>query len=144
MHDGVDVDPARAVDELDGRPPFRAWLELALAVQREAAVAVAIDLTGLQQAVRGDADLDDQAGCDRRHDALALAERDVHAAAPGISLPAIAERPTAPGLAWVTNSSRMPSARHSARAPTKRCALTATSTSARSCAVDRAPAPARG
>jgi hypothetical protein len=43
---------------------------------------------------------------------------------------ATADRPTAPGLAKVTSASETPSARHRARDPTHRSAVTATSTSA--------------
>src|SRR5690349_24384732 len=65
-HDGVDVDPVRAVGECDGG--FSGTLELALAVEREAAGGVhgvrAID--GLKV---GDVDRHHEAGRDRGHDA---------------------------------------------------------------------------
>ena len=52
--------------------------------------------------------------------------------ASGDSSPASDDKPTALGSATVTNSSRSASTRQSARAPTKRSLVTATSTSARS------------
>jgi hypothetical protein len=48
----------------------------------------------------------------------------------GATAPATAERPTALGLAKVTSASEMAPARHRAREPTQRSAVTATSTSA--------------
>ena len=104
----------RALAEPDGRPVSPGELDLALAVERQAAGPAARGTTspGSDAAGLDHPDLGDQAGGERDADGWGAARRGqahVQPAAPpaarGATAPATAERPTALGLAKVTSSS---------------------------------------